>query len=240
VCTVSIVPLGSGFRIVCNRDERRSRIAASPPRVYELGEQRALFPTDGTSGGTWIGANDAGLALALLNRSAGVVKNGDAALRSRGCIVPSLIGHSRLTSAIDAALALSPRAFQPFQVVAVQGTEVAILTSDRCRIAMVRAALHEPILCTSSSLGDSLVAGPRGALFERLVRAAPRARWRRGQHRFHRHWWAAKSELSVLMSRPDACTVSRTTVDVSARAVTMRYEPLDHSSSMASTNLEGA
>jgi hypothetical protein len=151
-----------------------------------------------------------------------------------------LIAHPTLTSAIDVALALSPREWQPFQIICVQGNEFAILTSDRCRITLLRHSLHEPILCTSSSLGDTVVEGARGALFQRLVRAAPRARWRRGQYRFHRHWWRSSPELSVLMSRADARTVSRTTVDVSGRVVRMRYEPLDDFSSSSSTGLEGA
>jgi hypothetical protein len=240
VCTVSVVPHDVGCRIVCNRDERRSRSTASPPTIYSVGRQRAVFPVDASSGGTWIAANDAGLVLALLNRSAGAVSQGDVAFRSRGHIVPALTRHSTLTSAIDAALALPPLEFQPFQIIGVQGSEFAILTSNRRRITIVADSLHEPILCTSSSLGDTVVEGPRGALFQRLVRATPQERWRHGQYRFHRHWWTAKPELSVLMSRPDARTVSRTTVDVSGRVVMMRYEPLDDSSSLVPTDLEGA
>jgi hypothetical protein len=44
-----------------------------------------------------------------------------------------------------------------------------------------------------------------------------------GQRVFHRHAWPARPEISVLMSRPDAATVSRTVLDVSDGAIRMHY-----------------
>jgi hypothetical protein len=77
---------------------------------------------------------------------------------------------------------------------------------------------------TSSSLGDAIVETPRRQLFERLVLAGDD--WLRGQFWFHRHRWAGRLELSVQMSRPDACTVSRTTIDVTSRRIDLQYESL--------------
>jgi hypothetical protein len=86
----------------------------------------------------------------------------------------------------------------------------------------------------SSALGDPLVK-PRLALFEAMVRGpfdAPGPAQALAQDRFHRHVWPGRSEISVLMSRPDARTVSITSVEVATLRgaprplVSMHYEPI--------------
>jgi hypothetical protein len=54
-----------------------------------------------------------------------------------------------------------------------------------------------------------------------------RGGFERGQHRFHRHHWRRRPAVSVVMSRPDARTVSRTAIDVGGRTMALRYESLD-------------
>jgi hypothetical protein len=87
-----------------------------------------------------------------------------------------------------------------------------------------------PMCYVSSGLGDSKV-GVRLELFDTTLRrqATPEA-----QRAFHHHRWAERPEVSVLMSRRGARTVSITTVEVRPAAaggdgvadVTMHYEPL--------------
>jgi hypothetical protein len=84
------------MRMVCNRDESRSRPAALPPQVREFGKQRAILPIDPVSGGTWIAASSAGLAMTLLNSypaPAGPLAPGatEELLESRGTIIPYLL-----------------------------------------------------------------------------------------------------------------------------------------------------
>jgi len=77
---------------------------------------------------------------------------------------------------------------------------------------------------TASSLGDRFVDSPRRRLFECLMTNPNRRH--QGQRLFHSHQWTDKREISVLMEREDAATVSRTVVDVTARAVALEYESL--------------
>jgi hypothetical protein len=241
VCTVSIVPAENGLRLICNRDERRSRPLALPPQWRSIEERRVVYPTDSASGGTWIGANDAGLVLALLNRSA--ISDPPAfpiSAWSRGVIVPSLLSYGRLVQALDAALDLPLIRFKPFRLAAIHGREVALLTSDGRQLTRTRLNVSTPLLWTSSSLGDVLVEGPRSALFERLVRQRAPTEWRQAQQRFHRHRWRKHPELSVVMNRPDACTVSRTIVDVANGWITMRYYPLVQAGTVIQRPLRGA
>ena len=44
MCTVSIVPIADGCRVVCNRDERRTRAAARPPRTWPTEVSWATYP----------------------------------------------------------------------------------------------------------------------------------------------------------------------------------------------------
>lgn len=224
MCTVTVVPHGGGVRLLCNRDERRSRPEASPPRMHWLGQHRAIFPIDPAGGGTWIGCNSAGLAAALLNLN---VTSRAAALpaeRSRGHIVLSVLRCSSLRDAIATVCALDARAFLPFRVVIAQGRRVVMMASDSASVTRaVERPLTAPLLFTSSSLGDRLVRRPRRRLFRRLVLDAAGG-WLGGQAHFHDHQWAARPEISIRMERPDALTVSRTTIDINNQGCELRYE----------------
>ena len=225
MCTVSIVPRHEGFRLVCNRDELDTRPAAAPPARHEIPPRVATFPTDSMSGGTWIGVNDKGLAMTILNRTdtAGARRT---APRSRGLIVPSLLVYDRARAAVAATASLDPSAYEPFHLVVTDGTEAGLVSSDGHEASTRWFPLVQPVLFTSSGLGDALVEGPRRRLFERLVLGAEDS-WLDGQSRFHRHRWPGQPELSVWMERPDARTVSRSVIDVASNGeIDFFYESL--------------
>jgi hypothetical protein len=93
-------------------------------------------------------------------------------------------------------------------------------------MSVATGCLTGPLLFTSSSLGDDLVLAPRRALFARMVEGQPSSRIFGAQAAFHRHQWRNRPAVSVVMTRPDAATVSRTAIDIDARIVTMRYMPV--------------
>jgi Transport and Golgi organisation 2 len=227
VCTVTIVPAAGGFRLSCNRDERRDRPRASPPEAHAMGRHVATFPTDPTGGGTWVGVNDAGLAAAVLNRTPSPpAPRRREGLRSRGLIIPALMDRTSLAEALEAAAALSPGAFDMFRLVLAQGDTAAVVTSDGAAFSIAISSLTQPIMLTSSSLGDAVVEEPRRLLFERLF-ACDAKRWLGAQRRFHRHQWHSRQHLSVRMERADARTVSRTDIDVRSRRIDLRYCPIE-------------
>jgi hypothetical protein len=223
MCTVTVVPDGRGVRLVCNRDQQRTRPAASPPQIHALGAHRAVFPLDPQGGGTWIGVNDAGLVVALLNRQPTALEP-EPAKRSRGLIVRELLQFGSLPDVATAIGTIDPRGFAPFEIVAWHDGHVAIAASNGAQeIRTSQRQLDAPLLLTSSSLGDAFVAGPRRRLFERMVDRS-RDGWLKGQARFHDHQWPRRPEISVRMERPDAMTVSRTTVDVANGVRHLLYE----------------
>jgi hypothetical protein len=222
MCTVTLVPHAAGVRVMCNRDERRTRASAAPPARHRLGSRDAIYPRDPEGGGTWIGVNDAGLVLALLNvhdRPRDLLSEP----RSRGIIVRGLVTCETLAEAVSAAAAIDLRRFAPFRLVLLQDRVVAVATTAGGKMAVSTLGVDVPLLFTSSGLGDARVAGPRQQLFDRLV-VRGQGGWLMGQARFHRHQWPQRPDLSVRMERGDALTVSRTTVDVGPRLRTVWYE----------------
>ncbi|MBC7833593.1 MAG: NRDE family protein [Phycisphaerales bacterium] len=242
MCTVTLIPLprtdgrpgsrslylaGSvsfaGFRLVVNRDEERDRPAASPPRWHDLpqGSTRAVYPIDPVGGGTWVGVSSTGLALCLLNLNQipRPYLPPPEQLTSRGLIIPKLLGLSG-TAEIARVLRQSDLDFfAPFRVLAIdpprptdEGGSITAIEAVWDRLGLrVRRLAAGPLCLVSSGLGDTLAA-PRLALFDRMLSvhgATPVA-----QDRFHRQQWPDRPEISVLMARDEARTVSITTAEV--------------------------
>ena len=240
MCTMTILPLTTNrVRVAFNRDENRCRPAALPPVRRRFGHRDALLPIDPCSGGTWIGANDAGLVLALLNGNPPRPVPAKA-VRSRGHIVPELLGCDSPADALNRfERLLQPSDFAPFRLVVLDYGLVADIRWDG-RQSMVSNRLlgSSPLLFTSSGLGDHLVEGPRRELFETLLgNASDRLA---GQDEFHTHRWPGRENLSVNMSRTDARTVSRSVIARDDRGVQFDYFTEDHSPVRELISLSGA
>jgi hypothetical protein len=225
MCTVTVVPHEQGVRLLCNRDEQRTRPPGLPPKIHDLSGQRALFPRDPQRGGTWVGTNDAGLIVALLNLRPTAWRTSSEPNLSRGLIVLELLRCGDLQQAIRVAAALDGGLFEPFRAVVVHARGLAVATSlGTGTIHCTQRLLDAPVLFTSSSLGDAVVVPPRQRLFEHLVLQGGPDCWLDGQGRFHDHRWSDRPEISVRMERQDALTVSRTQIDVTEDSRHLRYE----------------
>jgi hypothetical protein len=271
MCTVSIIALGTesgssgprgGFRVVCNRDEIRSRPPATPPewRIvdapgtadWQAGAVQAIWPTDTAAGGTWIAAAESGLVLCLLNLNpdAPPVLPPEETMLSRGSVIPSLIGARDAEAAARGVASLELDRMAPFRLVAVApvrrvgahagahlvnglGDHAAAGPLQLVEVAWdlreLRTAHHEilPACFVSSGLGDSKVLGRLDLFAELVARAGADCKT---QNEFHRHTWPEAPELSVMMAREDARTVSVTSVEVlpgaDAWRVAMTYKPV--------------
>jgi hypothetical protein len=225
MCTVSVVPprAGRGPRLVVNRDERRSREVGWPPRVTRLGAVRVAAPVDSQARGTWVAAASSGLAFALMNASPAGTLTAAAGRVSRGEVIPHIAGASELEEAVTRLRALPLASFAPFRLIAVQAEQMAVCGWNGERVDAACERLDRARLFASSSLGDELVEAPRRALFDRLLGEADDP-WL-AQDRLHVHAWPDRRHLSANMSRPDACTVSRTAVIAEPGQVEVRYTP---------------
>jgi hypothetical protein len=192
--------------------------------VRRFGNQRAILPIDPVSQGTWIAVSDVGLAMTVLNVNPSRPRPPTTARASRGAIIPALLSSSSLEAALDRASTLPAAVYAPFRLILANAQECVEIQGDGDRLCRIqRVALLRPRLFTSSGLGDHRVEGPRRRLFEMLFQA-PRE-WLAAQDAFHRHSWPGQPHLSVCMRRPDAQTVSQTTVAIHPDRVMLTYAP---------------
>ena len=239
MCTVTVVPgVATGgsaggdrlrFRLVCNRDEQRGRARSTKLVRCTLGRHTVVMPVDPESGGTWIGANSTGLVACLLNANPGAHEqrgHGLPGCRSRGEIVPTALEADSTDDAIERLRELNAQEFPPFRLLLLDEHTHAIGTSGGASLTWsVKSVLEQPLVLTSSGLGDALVEPARRELFARMFADASDPL--EAQARYHGHFWPAETRLSVLMSRPDARTVSRTSIDVHANHIALRHGRLD-------------
>jgi len=220
MCTLSIISLSAdpavaslrdGYRVVVNRDESRRRPRAHPPARREVDGVACLWPTDPLGGGTWVGAAETGLTIALLNGAPTPMPPMPPKdrLTTRGLIAPMLLSSPDAPTALDRLeREFDLEAFAPFRLVAIDREGVEEVFWDRSEPKRAEGS-EAPLCYVSSGLGDAKVAG-RLDLFAGW--------WGEGvsaerQDAFHRHRWEDRLELSVLMSRADARTVSKTIVE---------------------------
>lgn len=211
MCTVTVIPTPLGPRLVHSRDEQRSRAAAGSLESRVLRSKRRVeWPVDPDSGGTWIGLRDDGFALAILNRN--IPPNGrPAPTRSRGLVIPALIDFDDGLGVMQALGSYGLGETAPFRLLALDPEgQTRVATWNGLELALDEPSeAGVPVCLVSSGLGDDRVE-PRLTLFDELVRPDPTPQ---SQDRFHRHRWDDRPEISVLMSRPDARTVSMTVVE---------------------------
>ena len=222
MCTLTFVPTKDGYVAGMNRDEKLTRPEAIPPKRFDLPGATAVFPRE-NSGGTWIGCNSHGNLLALLNWNDVVPPVGGATLKSRGLLIPELIGENDLadTHARYARLELS--GFLPFRVVGAFLGE-SLITEWRWdglrqqEFQFEWAKRH----WFSSSVSDALAQRGRGQTCENAKkdRLMDLVSWVRNLQQSHD---PVPGPFSICVHREDAATVSYTEVRCSEESISMSY-----------------
>ena len=225
MCSVSWVRRRGSLVVVMNRDERRDRAPARPPRKWRGAAGGFVAPVDGDAGGTWIAARDSGVVLALLNHHAPI----DAAPRAG----VSRVSRGRLVTALAAEAAVPDAArlraegltsFAPFRLFVI-GPRLAPRVFTWTGAALSSRRLDPQVgFLTSSSWNPRAVIPARQARF-RAFRRAVGTPTRAALIAFHDGGKAARGPAyAVCMSRADARTVSRTVVEWRAGRVSMAYQ----------------
>ncbi|MBZ0113801.1 MAG: NRDE family protein [Thermoanaerobaculia bacterium] len=202
-----------------NRDERRGRARAEPPRVRELDGLRAILPRDPDGGGTWIAVNEAGLSLSLLNDHSVQPAEPLEGWISRGQLVLQLAGLDTALEVTQHLAAESLERFRPFQLLTLGPSGEALLHRWNGSVLLT----SRPQGPLSSSGYDSA-----GALEARTVLwtetlAASEGDWTEALPRFHRSHAPERGALSPCMHRAEASTVSLAVVVVTQERVSMAY-----------------
>jgi Transport and Golgi organisation 2 len=224
MCTVSWLRQPEGYVLLCNRDERHTRKPASGPRVSSRRGVSCVAPVDGDHGGSWIGANQFGLTLCLLNRYGDWSSDPDRDYTSRGLLLTDLLDsrHSQQVSERLTDVALDR--FQPFTMLALSGDVAPILIDWNGRDCAIQLDAEARMPLTSSSLKDPNVIALRRRLFADML--AHRGRLDAELlSQFHRSHLPERGPYSVCMHRDDANTVSLSTVTVTPDSVKFIYHP---------------
>lgn len=102
MCTLSWKWSEETFHLFFNRDEALARPKALPPIVRQEKENLILCPIDPQGGGTWMGVNQQGLVIALVNDYQNPAKQAVTGLRSRGLLVLELLTEVSVDSILKA------------------------------------------------------------------------------------------------------------------------------------------
>jgi hypothetical protein len=210
MCTLTLVTQNDGYLLAMNRDEKIARGAGTNPEAHEFNGTRALYPGDGT-GGTWIAANEHGIALALLNWN--VPTPSLAASRqpqSRGQLIPALADARSMAELLAALDVLDLERMLPFRLTGVFASE-QVVQEWRWNSTNLSFEAHpwESRHWFSSSLSDEEALRLRGATCQifRNEHDAGSSRWLRRLHASH-----TDGPLSVCVHRDDVRTLSYTEI----------------------------
>jgi uncharacterized protein with NRDE domain len=216
MCTASWIFEEGGYQLFFNRDEQRTRKPAGLPCLTVLDGVRVLAPVDGDFGGTWIGTNEFGVSVGLLNGAnlTGSVGRHAPASRSRG-LLPLELLPLRSVSAIRERLRKTDLyRYAPFTVVALDLHQPATLIEWNGLSTTTRTQTEPRFMLTSSSFDAENVRRSREEEYARVKDLA-----------FHTSHAAGPSAYSPCMHRPDAETVSFSWIRVSTVEAEIAYLP---------------
>jgi hypothetical protein len=221
MCTVIFVPRRGGYALGMNRDEQLTRVEALPPKTGRSGGRTVVCPSE-PGGGTWIGLNDAGACVALINwYSAPLRVDGDPV--SRGRVVPLALAADEPEAVGEALGQLPLGRVNPFRLIGIfpAARRVMEWRWDLKRLARRRHA-WETGIWISSGFDERSAQRTRGKTMAAALkrRDAGTLAWLRALHRSHA---PERGPYSICMHREDAKTVSYAEVVVSRNAGTMSY-----------------
>jgi hypothetical protein len=240
MCTMTFLPglPGGGYVLATNRDESPHRAPATEPFLRERGDRLLLAPRDTDQGGTWVGVDDLGRCVCVLNGDRPPAAEAPPDAISRGLLVLDLLDDAS-ADGVRAALAARERAgtlvSKPFKlVVVVPGDDdrhASLLRVDWDGVALSGEQLDGPQCIVSSTFETDVVTERRLSAWRAFLSEAPRAdegalvsavqEFQAG----HEGDTETGDAYSVCMHRDDARTVSSTLVSVGADEVTMHYQP---------------
>ena len=222
MCTVSFIPKDQGFYLAMNRDEKRSRSIALPPRIVTVAGCRAIFPRE-PNGGTWIAVNHAGVCLALINWHR-IKRNPTDEIASRGQVTVNLAGATSSDAIADAMMGMTLRNLRPFRLLTIVPAE-RVMTEWRWDLELLTSRRHEWERKHWFSSGfDEAIAELERARICAAVCVEPSNDGIASLRHLHQSHAPDRGPFSSCMHRSDAVTVSYTEVVVSAGCVVMRYK----------------
>jgi hypothetical protein len=219
MCTLSFMPVQGGFHLLMNRDEQRTRAEALSPEFQDCGAIRALYPSEPT-GGTWIGSNERGMTLALINWYSKPQLGGTPAL-SRGAIIPKLLAKTSSSEAEALLRELPLTRLHPFRLIMVSARDESLHEFRSDSVTLEKLPIPwERNHWFSSGFEEAEAMRIRG----KTVRTGQGTDTLTDLRNLHRSHLPEKGPFSICMHREDACTMSFTEVTLRDRVISMTYQ----------------
>ena len=247
MCTATWLSEAEGYQLFFSRDEARDRAPARPPERHVWDGVHVLAPIDGAAGGTWLAANEFGLAVCLLNASTAYgpldPAEGVDEPRSRGLLVRDMAS-SASEAELEDRLSREPlERYRGFRLGSFAPSRDAAAGTKRLAVrvwAWDGSTLREEVVrqpLASSSLGSERAHAERGRTLgtfglPEATEPAEDARpedLRNGFDRggaleaFHRSHAPERGPWSVCVHRAEVTTLSLCHVRVDAGRVGLRY-----------------
>jgi hypothetical protein len=205
-----------------NRDEGVDRVQALPPAEFRRAGLRCLYPHE-PAGGTWIGANEAGICLALINGSTvNHAPTGEPI--TRGEVVRALVDQPTFRGLHQGLPRLPLLHMRPFRLIAASLPERSVgeWRWDGTHLAFEPHPWKRRHWF-SSGFDEPGVRRQRGYVCRQAATQASAGSlaWLRRLHGSHQ---PIRGPYSICMHGPGAQTVSYTEVIVSPTKLTMRYQ----------------
>jgi len=235
MCTLAFWPANDQgrFFLLMNRDEAVARAPATEVATFDASGMRGAYPLDPEGGGTWIGVNARGLALALLNENPeGWVEPVGRVFTTRGAFIPELLRDPAMTGIFEIERQLGMKSledFRPFRLVAVDtvASSVKELVWDGVKFES-QTRRRDPFLLSSSPF-NGLGAGEWRETELTRFTAALEGRVPTPADLFRLSALTARADLppafGLSFDEKDYATVSTTVVEVpvSLTGITLRY-----------------
>jgi len=206
-----------------NRDELRTRKEA--PELYNNSQNHKeitiCYPVDLLSGGSWIGVNEKGVALALLNRYH--EKHIDMA-KSRGSIIPYLLKQGDVAAIINAIHGMKMQSFNPFELLIFSKGQIYNFCWNGTDLSLQTHQNIKNFFETSSSVDTETVIKERKNLFDNFCKEHQQEEIRKDDilYRFHCQQKLCKSH-SIFMSRKHSHTKSVLQIIMDLKRTTLTY-----------------
>ena len=222
MCTVTWLREQGGYQLLFNRDERKSRAEALPPRAGQTGGVRWIAPVDPDGGGTWLATSQRGLTIGVLNGNRRSDEDATRTWRSRGELAPALIDSRDPAQVATRLSAMDLQEFRSFRLLALAPGSPVLVAEWDGRALAVDSDAESRVPLVSSSFDESAVGAARRAEYARLVPGEPTLERLLA---FHRSTRGGPGPYSVAMERPEAATRSLTHVRVSPSTARQEYRP---------------
>lgn len=168
MCTVTFIPGRDGIFLTSNRDEKKGRLPAIPPAVYQHASGKFLYPKDADAGGTWILTHENNHALVLLNGAFEYHRSNPPYRKSRGLILLEIADHD---SPADAFENFDLDDIEPFTMIIFEKPSLYEARWDGHKKHFKKLDQSSPHIWSSATLYDKTISEKRESWFQEWIKS---------------------------------------------------------------------